>query len=128
MISMAEQSRIVMDCQSKPMASYKSYLGRTSRKRKLIILRYPLFTKTMFGSDFKILVNRKRLVHNTEPQKFLSVRYVCSIKNMYYFFKPTLHKGYNCNKFPCTWHVVISVCTLNFWILQTVTLLLQKTK
>lgn len=54
------------DCQSKPIASYKSCLGKTSRKRKVIILRYPLFTKTMFGSDLKNLVNPKRLVHNTE--------------------------------------------------------------
>lgn len=73
---MAEQSRIIMDCQSKPIASYKPGLGKTSRKRKVIILRYPLFTKTMFSSDLKNLENPTRLVHNTELQKFLFVRYV----------------------------------------------------
>lgn len=58
-----------MDCQSKPIASYKPCLGKTSRKRKLIILRYPLLTKTMFGSDLKNLENPRRLVHNTELKK-----------------------------------------------------------
>lgn len=78
LISMAEQSRMIMDCQSKPIEIYKSCL--------LIILRYPLFTKTMFGSDLKNLVNPRRLVHNTERPKFLFVRYIFSIKNAYTIF------------------------------------------
>lgn len=113
---MAEQSRIIMDCQSKPIASNKSCLGRTSQERKLIILRYPLFTKTMFGSDLKNLVSRRRLVHNTELLKvFICTLRLLHKKSVNYFFKPTLHKGYNCINLTCTWLLLL----LYTWLMDS---------